>query len=107
VSEPPSAKTTSVAMAGDRPDTHNAELKILIIIAAFVIMMTVAHAEPLPGSSMAPAAVFSEASGDTQPDRRDRTGAIGNGCDGHHEMGDLRLALSNPTDRSHDGSGRM
>jgi hypothetical protein len=28
-------------------------------------------------------------------------------CDGYHKMGDLRLALLNPTDRSHDGSGRM
>ena len=49
-----------------------------------------------------------------------RTGLSGNGfgeCDGYHEMGewlrcyhemgDLRLALLNPTDRSHDGSGRM
>jgi hypothetical protein len=79
VSEPPSAKTTSVAMnclLRSSGRFHNAELKILIIIAAFVIMMTVAHAEPLPGSSMAPAAVFSEASGDTRPDRRDRTGAM-------------------------------
>jgi hypothetical protein len=28
-------------------------------------------------------------------------------CDGYHKMGDLRLALLNPTDRSHDRPCRM
>jgi hypothetical protein len=40
----------------------------------------------------------------------DRHKLSGNGfgeCDGYHEMGDLRLALSNPTGRSRDRPGRM